>query len=172
MQAQITELQNKTSTELNLAQIDLNKTDIALIKQTLGITDTSKVGDLSIIGQIAAKKIVVEEVETGGITITTTVDKDSATIGSGEIAKFVDKIGKKDEDGNDVPDGIDDNDNSVFIKTTAATEKSKVFVTPNSATDNPLAVATIKKGDNGFTVKVANPIKNDLEFDWWIVETK
>lgn len=181
LQTQITELQNKTNTELNLAQIDLNKNDITLIKQTLGM-DTAEPGDLSLIGKIAAKKIAVEEVETDKLVIKV-IDVDAATIGAAEILAIetdvVDADGATtpDTDGDGVPDGdgVDDetgvNGKSVKVETTAVTENSKVFVTAKSAIADPLAVTKIKDGES-FTVEVANPVVADLKFDWWIVDAK
>ena len=157
LQDQIAELQTKTNQELNLAQIDANTTDIAFLKTLLGTERVANPGDLDILGKVA-----METTETGGITIRIT-DKDAPTIGEAAILAFTDENG----------DGTDDNgsDNkSVEVKTEAATENSKIFITSKTAAKEPLAVTKIKDGES-FKVETASPVEEDLEFDWWIIQT-
>ena len=58
---------------------------------------------------------------------------------------------------------------SVFVKTTAVTKNSKVFVTPKVAIAQPLAVTQTTAG-SGFEVVVKDPLTTTVCFDWWLVE--
>lgn len=182
LQSQIVELQKITNQELNVAQIGANTDDIAFIKTLLGTDRAENVGDINILGKITAEELVVNGVSTGKITINI-IDEDAPTIGEGEIVAITKDV--KDEDGNETPDengdgvpdgdGIDDetgtDGKSVDVSTKAVTENSKVFVTPKSTTSDPLAVTKVKDGES-FRVEVANPVLENLKFDWWIVDIK
>ena len=117
----------------------------------LGIDRVANPGDVDLLGQLSAVGI-----ETGKLVINV-IDKDAPTIGDAAIVV--------------VADGTDSDGMSIVVKTKAADKNSKVFVTPKDVTDQPLAVTDIKDGES-FTVKVKNPVTDDLHFDWWIVEAK
>ena len=79
---------------------------------------------------------------------------------------------KIDENG----DEIDDSDplingKSMLVKTKAANESSKIFITAKTVTEKPLAVTEIISGV-GFKVETKEAIGEDVMFDWWIVEEK
>jgi hypothetical protein len=71
--------------------------------------------------------------------------------------------GKDDTTQNPLRDG-----KSVIVKTKVIKDNSKVFITPKSAIDQPLAVTTIIPGES-FTVEVKNPVLESMEFDWFVV---
>jgi len=74
-----------------------------------------------------------------------------------------DKDGLDDETGNPLRDG-----KSEVVKTKVIKNNSKVFITPKSAVEQPLAVTTIIEGES-FTVEVKNPVAESIEFDWFVV---
>jgi hypothetical protein len=56
---------------------------------------------------------------------------------------------------------------SVVIQTTAVTENSKIFVTPEG-TAIPMAIKTKITGES-FTVFINEPALHEIKFNWWIV---
>ncbi len=88
-------------------------------------------------------------VETGVLTIKV-VDKDSPTIGEGAIKAA---------------------DSAVTIKTKAVSGDSKIFVTINSklTAQTTLMVTETKVGES-FTVELIEPAKENVKFNWWIVQ--
>ena len=56
----------------------------------------------------------------------------------------------------------------IMIKTSAVTEKSQIFITPQTKTDLPLAV-TQKTPGVSFTVETETPATKDIKFSWWII---
>jgi len=143
IQAQIEELEASIATPVNIAQLDLNTQDISLLKQVLGITETSTPGDISILGKLTAEKT-----ETGALIIKVT-DKNMATIGRAVILA---------------------GETSVVIETKAVSEISRIFVTISSAEKAvPIKVGTITDGED-FVVNINDALVNDLKFNWWIVE--
>jgi len=63
------------------------------------------------------------------------------------------------------------NGTSVIIKTTAVTANSRIFITPKTITTQPLSVTHIEIGQS-FTVEVKDPVAENINFDWFIVEEK
>ncbi|MFC1621852.1 MerR family DNA-binding transcriptional regulator [Patescibacteria group bacterium] len=59
----------------------------------------------------------------------------------------------------------------VTVETTAITTSSKVFVTPTIATDRALAVTEVNEGD-GFVVEIGSSSSEDIEFNWFIVDSR
>ncbi|MFA6973504.1 MAG: hypothetical protein WC238_02065 [Parcubacteria group bacterium] len=146
LQAQIEELKTQIATPVDVAQIELNKNDIAYLNQLLGI-DVTKPGDIALLGALTAKKVVVDGVETGAITIMV-INKDAATIGEAII-----KAGET----------------AVIVKTTAVSADSKVFVTAEHPVE--IGVNNIKDGES-FQIEVGAVAPADLNLNWWIVEKK
>ena len=168
IQSQIDELKKLTNQDLNLAQLELNTAniesntqDIALIKQILGITDADTEGNVSILGILSAEKVVVDGIETGAITIVVN-DKDKKTIGDATITV----AGTVDSDEN-ISDG-----KNIIIKTTAVTDNSKIYLTPLKSTNNQVMYVGKIKSKESFEVKVDDVVKEDIRFNWWIVEEK
>jgi hypothetical protein len=56
----------------------------------------------------------------------------------------------------------------IEVTTTAVTDASKIFVTAESLITEPLTVTKKTKGLS-FTVEIAAPVKQDVKFNWWIV---
>lgn len=68
-------------------------------------------------------------------------------------------------------------ESTVYVKTTAITENSKLFVTPKDALDTPISIGRICTEvdgdvckDKGFAVRTKGKIDTDIAFDWVIVE--
>jgi len=57
---------------------------------------------------------------------------------------------------------------SVTINTTAVGNNSAVFITPKTKTAQPLSVTSQTAGKS-FTVEIASPESEDIDFNWWIV---
>jgi hypothetical protein len=60
---------------------------------------------------------------------------------------------------------IDAGDTSIDIDTTALTNKSLIFATP----DDPISVGTKAKDSNTFTIKLNSAQTSDVKVKWWIV---
>ncbi|GBE17369.1 hypothetical protein BMS3Abin15_01213 [bacterium BMS3Abin15] len=142
LQEQIDELQILTNQELNLARIGLNEQDISFIKLLLGTDRVANPEDVDILGNLEAAGVVA-----GAFTVKVG-DSEAATIGGATL---------------------EEGEIEVVIKTKAVTNNSKVFVVSKTVTDQPLAVTNIEEGKS-FTVEVKNPVTENIEFDWWIVE--
>ena len=158
LQQQIVELQARSATELDLAQLSLNTQDTAYLKVLLGLGRTENPQDVDILGKLHA------EVLEGGTLSISVNDPEAATIGEGEITAV-----RKDEDADGKDDQSGSDGKTVFIKTKAVGVSSRVFVTAKSAIDQALAVTEIKAGE-GFTVSVKNAVAEKASFDWLIVE--
>jgi hypothetical protein len=55
------------------------------------------------------------------------------------------------------------------VFTSAVTEKSLIYVTPQSSTNNQVLYVTTKTPGIGFTVNIDTAITKDVKFNWWIV---
>lgn len=55
---------------------------------------------------------------------------------------------------------------TVDITTSALTEKSLIFATPN---DDPIAVSISKVGKSEFEIRIKDALSQNLEVNWWIV---
>jgi hypothetical protein len=58
----------------------------------------------------------------------------------------------------------------VFVETEMARETAKIFTGPRTKTGNQMLIIESVEDGRGFTVAMENPIENDIDFDWWIVE--
>ncbi|HCO99514.1 MAG TPA: hypothetical protein DIT56_02800, partial [Candidatus Moranbacteria bacterium] len=150
LQDQMAELQIKANSELNIAQIDLNTEDVALIKMLLGVGQGEDIGDIAIAG-----KLTVKSLETGKL-IVSVLDPEARTIGDAAITLI-----KKDLDGDGKDDDTKSDGKTFFVKTKAASVSSKVFITPKVALDQGIAVTEVKFGE-GFTVSVKNLVTEDV----------
>ena len=98
--SQIEELKKLNNQELNVAQIEQNKTDIDYLKLLLGV-DRTENGSLNLLGNLEAEGVVA-----GAFTVKVT-DEEKKTIGEAKI-----KAGEK----------------SVTIETRAVNKNSKIFI--------------------------------------------
>ena len=107
-------------------------------------------------GFLIAQKISAPEVTTNKLTISNTpIATGSATLGA--------SIGT-----GKIPGG----QTGVTINTDQVSTTSKIFVTLlTSSSGQALFIQTIEPGA-GFTVSIDGPINHDIEFNWWIVESK
>jgi hypothetical protein len=55
------------------------------------------------------------------------------------------------------------------VFTNAVTDKSLIYVTPQSSTNNQVLYVTTKTPGIGFTVNIDAAINKDVKFNWWIV---
>lgn len=101
-------------------------------------------GDVKIVGKLFAKEIEVKELKVEKL-----VAVEGVNAGSGVI-----KVGEA----------------KVFVETAGVAEHSKIIITATRIARQPLAVSEKAVG-RGFTVGVAEPVLEDLPFDWWIVDT-
>ncbi|MEI7426130.1 MAG: hypothetical protein WCK16_04385 [Candidatus Moraniibacteriota bacterium] len=93
--------------------------------------------------------------------------EDASTIGTSIICQSAMAI----HDGSCEATTEEANGTSVIIKTTAVTANSRIFITPKVITTQPLSVTHIEIGQS-FTVEVKNPVAENINFDWFIVEEK
>ena len=116
LQAQIDELKQLANTELNLAQIGANKTDIDYLKLVLGL-DRAENGSVHLLGNLEADEVVA------GVFTVKIVDEEKKTIGEATI-----KAGES----------------LVIVETKAISKNSKVFVT--SETPVEIGVNSLEDG--------------------------
>ena len=113
-------------------------------------------------------KLKARVLETGALVIENN-DADAKTIGTKKITPV---LVDSDNDGNDDNTGSDGI--SIDVDTIALTPNSKIFT---SFGDNPGAYSWTKKestsGDyTGFIIYLSEPVTEDVEVNWWIVEEK
>ena len=58
----------------------------------------------------------------------------------------------------------------ITISSEQITEGSKIFITPSKPT--PISVSKKDLINKSFTVELATPQLTDINFDWWIIESK
>ena len=58
---------------------------------------------------------------------------------------------------------------TVSIETTAVTDQSLIYVTPQSSTNNQVLYVKTKSPGFGFTVNIDAAITKGVKFNWWIV---
>jgi hypothetical protein len=56
------------------------------------------------------------------------------------------------------------------VKTTAVDQNSKIYITPTGSTGNQVLYVSKVDPGNGFSVKIDNPAKAEIDFNWWVVE--
>ena len=88
----------------------------------------------------------------------------------GEVKAASTTTGKLNISGNETigASAIPAGETEITIETTAVSSKSAIFVTPQSATDQPLGVISKVIGSS-FTVGIVNPALVNIPFSWWIV---
>ena len=162
LQTQIDDLKKQTNQDLNLAQIETNKTDIDYLKLLLGFDRVKNNGDVSLLGSLEANGVVA-----GAFTVKV-VDTKSPTIGEAIILAVT-----KDDNKDGVDDVTGSDGQSIEIKTKAVSDTSKIFLSPKSkkALSYPLTITETKNGEY-FKVEVPEAVKDDLTFDWWIVDSQ
>lgn len=101
-------------------------------------------GDIKTVGKLFAKEIEVKELKVEKLVAVEGVNAGSGAIKAGE--------------------------SSIFVETVSVTASSKIIVTATRVTRQPLAVSEKEVG-RGFMVGVAEPVLEDLPFDWWIIDT-
>ncbi len=62
------------------------------------------------------------------------------------------------------------NGTTVEIKTTAVEASSRIYITPVGSTGNQVVYVDQTKPGEGFEVKVDNPTKEEIIFNWWVVQ--
>ena len=139
------ESQMTTLKDENLALMDFFTTF-----KSGGIVTKDKDNNVDLLGG----KLTATIVETGALVIDV-IDPDAATAGVDSIMPVATDPGS---------DG-----KSVFIKTTAVTSDSRIYVTPIGSTKNQVPFIDSVKDGKGFTVSVDDPVLVDLRFNWLIV---
>lgn len=145
LEQQMAEFKASIATPINIAQLDLNAQDIIYLKSLLGMDRVTDPGDVDILGKLSSKIT-----ETGAMVITVT-DKDRPTIGK---------------------DTISAGETSVVVKTKAASKNSKIYITPVGSTGNEVIYLDQINDGESFAVKIDDPVKDDINFNWWVVEEK
>ncbi len=82
------------------------------------------------------------------------------------VQNDADRDGLDDITGNPISDG-----RSAVIKTSAADEKARIFLTPRTLIQTPLAVTEIMVGQS-FKVEITNAVTVGTKIDWMIVEER
>ncbi|MDO8241286.1 MAG: hypothetical protein Q7T51_04895 [Candidatus Moranbacteria bacterium] len=145
LQQQIATLQSQIATPVNIAQIDANTQAVDYLNQLLGITPTSKAGDITIVG-----KLTSQITETGSLVINVSANPNSPTTGK---------------------DVIKTGDKKVVIKTEAVDADSNIFVTISKADKIvPIKAGNVTYGKS-FEVEVDDVATSDVEFSWFIVNS-
>lgn len=61
---------------------------------------------------------------------------------------------------------IEAGETSITVKTSSLTQKSLIFVTP----DSPVAIGSKKTGSDSFVITLAQPANKDIQVNWWVVD--
>jgi hypothetical protein len=146
----------------------LRLADMLAIDPNKIVTATEE-GDVTIKGIMTATKIIADEVETKKLMIDATTQKDATSAGVAVLCRkdFAINDGKCEE----VTDNKDDASDGlhVFVPTTLVTKDSRVMITPHT----PIAIGVTNVDDEkGFEVSVDATQGEDIEFDWFVVDTK
>ncbi|OGY13660.1 MAG: hypothetical protein A3A62_03295 [Candidatus Blackburnbacteria bacterium RIFCSPLOWO2_01_FULL_44_43] len=134
-------------------------TQIELMNGTLIVDATGNVkinGNLYVSGSIESKTASTES-----IIIASPTNSDPNTINSSTESNAT--AGKA-----TLPAG----ETIVTIANTNVTDSTLVYVTPNSPTGNQVLYIKNKLAGESFTVAVDNPLTQDVEFSWWVIELK
>ncbi|MBI4034970.1 MAG: hypothetical protein HY381_01055, partial [Candidatus Chisholmbacteria bacterium] len=59
----------------------------------------------------------------------------------------------------------------IQIQNLAVTDKSLIYLTPTSATQNQVLYLKTKTANAGFTIAIDQPILTDITFQYWIIDT-
>jgi hypothetical protein len=121
-----------------------------------------------------AKEVVAEKVTTDGVvagSFAVKNEKSAPTTGNENILAVI-----TDADGDGWDDETKVDGKSARITTDAVTETAKIFVSPEGDPGSRYWVEKIKDPETGnltnsFSINVAEPVKTDVKFNWWIVES-
>ena len=160
-----------TTNELDTRLSDMEEEIVTLRDQTTVLFDFYETFELG--GFVSADefgnvdlldgKLSAEIVETGGLVIEVR-DPDAPTIGTAVITPVT-----TDEDG--IDDETEADGMSVFVPTTAVSDLARIFVT---FADDPGASHWVEKTEDddeyvGFTVRLSEPVAEEVSLDWLIV---
>jgi archaellum component FlaC len=140
---QIKTLTASTQIELLTAKTDLNSADISLLKQILGITQTSE-ANITLTGSLTANGI-----NTPSITITN-IDPKARTLGTETI-----KAGQT----------------NIVVETNMVGLSTKIFASIESEIPLPVSI-TNKIEKKSFEIRISEIQTEDVLVNWWIVEEK
>ncbi|OGY15514.1 MAG: hypothetical protein A3H88_01630 [Candidatus Blackburnbacteria bacterium RIFCSPLOWO2_02_FULL_44_9] len=145
-------------------------TQIELMNGTLIVDATGNVkinGNLYVSGNIEAQNASTDSLETKG---SATLNK--IVIASGESGE-TDNIDTSTQSNATAGKAIlPAGETIVTIANTNVTDSTLVYVTPNSPTGNQVLYIKNKLAGESFTVAVDNPLTQDVEFSWWVIELK
>lgn len=119
---------------------------------------------MDILGKVEAEGVVA-----GAFTVKVS-GEEKKTIGSNYIQAI-----DKDEDGDGKDDKTGSDGKSYAVKTKAVSKTCKIFTSFETDPGSTSWVEKVKDEDGdyiGLKVVVAQPIKERLHFNWWIVEEK
>ena len=152
---------NKLQAQIDdLKKLNQTLTDFIAVLDPAKLIYKDSLGNLDLLdGKLSASGI-----ETGVLTIKV-VDKESPTIGQAAITKVT-----TDENNDGVDDKTLSDGKSVQIKTKAANETAKIYVTPVGSTKNQVLYVGKITPAEGFAVNVDSPVGDDINFNWWIVQ--
>ncbi|EKD52783.1 MAG: hypothetical protein ACD_61C00244G0007, partial [uncultured bacterium] len=60
----------------------------------------------------------------------------------------------------------------VVIGSNKVTDNTLIYVTPVSDTNNQVLYVKSKESGVGFTVAIPAPINSDIQFNYWLIQTK
>lgn len=175
-EAEIAALKRKIAEGFDFSAMEQQQRDIDYLEYRIGVSRVSNATDMSLLGGFSA-----ERTETGALSIRGATDEER-TIGRAVICPLeleVDDLGEctvVQNDGDN--DGLDDisgnpmgNGRRAVIKTSAARENSRIFLTPRRVIDTPLVVSETTAGQS-FTVEISHAVTSAVSFDWWIVDER
>ncbi len=105
-------------------------------------------GTLVSLGAVQAKQVKAEEFTVLGVS--DDAENQSSTLSSGSLAAT---------------------ETEVAIENSFVKERSKIFLTPTSYTQGQVLVVS-SKSDGTFTVSIKEAIEEDIQFDYWIVQSE
>ncbi|KKP36848.1 MAG: hypothetical protein UR27_C0012G0005 [Candidatus Peregrinibacteria bacterium GW2011_GWA2_33_10] len=121
------------------------KSDADISEGSSGGTTVDEQGNITASGSATFAKLNISGMDDATATVSAT---SSATIGEATMSAGV---------------------KTISIETTAVTDQSLIYVTPQSSTNNQVLYVKTKTPGIGFTVNIDTAISKDVKFNWWIV---
>jgi hypothetical protein len=178
-------LTSMNETETMLTQKVMNHEDrikaledqMATMSVTAGGTIPSNVvtqdtnGNVTLAGVFKAKQVEANGVVAGSVTVKN-LTPEAPTVGDGTIVAV-----KTDANGDGWDDVTKVDGKSVRVTTAAVTETAKIFLSCEGDPGSRYWVEKIRDPKTGeltgeFSINVAEAVKADAKFSWWIVEAK
>ncbi len=170
---------------------DVNGNDILVLAHDMNVLGASTFADVTITGDVNLGVIKIDTLNTSISTVATDeilflqnhplagnldifngkiVFEKDGTINTKEIAaeNYIVKASGETVGSAKIEQGED----SVEINTSKVESSSKIFITATTSTNGKVLYVSDKLSGDHFTVKIDSIASQDIDFDWWIIQTE